>query len=198
MTKFEFLTAVRSRLYGLPAEDVQRSLDYFAEMIDDHIEDGMSEAEAVAAIGTPDEAAASILGEVPLTKIVATKIKPKRNLHVWEIVLLVLFTPALFGLAIAAVALIFSAYITVFSIAIATFSCVLAFSISSVACIIYAPYQIVTGSVMQGLCYIGFALTFIGLAILFFHLTMVLGKAASIMIKKMMTGLKRVIVGKRD
>jgi len=198
MTKFEFLTAVRSRLYGLPAEDVQRSLDYFAEMIDDHIEDGMSEAEAVAAIGTPDEAAASILGEVPLTKIVATKIKPKRNLHVWEIVLLVLFAPALFGLAIAAVALIFSAYITVFSIAIATFSCVLAFSVASIASILYAPHMIVTGSILQGLCYIGFALTFIGLAILFFHLTVVLGKAAAIMIKKMMTGLKRVIVGKRN
>ncbi|MBR5348107.1 MAG: DUF1700 domain-containing protein [Lachnospiraceae bacterium] len=197
MTKFEFLTAVRSRLYGLPAEDVQRSLDYFAEMIDDHIEDGMSEEEAVAAIGTPDEAAASILGDVSLTKIVATKIKPKRQLHVWEIVLLVLFAPVLFGLAVAAVALIFSGYVTVFSIAIATFSCVLAFSIASIACIIYAPYLIVTGSIMQGLCYTGFVLIFIGLAILFFHLTMVLGKASSTMIKKMMTGLKRVIVGKK-
>ena len=198
MTKFEFLTAVRSRLYGLPAEDVQRSLDYFAEMIDDRIEDGLSEEEAVAAIGTPDEAAASVLGDVSLTKIVATKIKPKRNLHVWEIVLLVLFAPALFGLTIAAIALIFYAYVTVFSIAIATFSCVLAFSVAAIASIAYAPYLIVTGSVLQGICYIGLVLVFIGLAILFFHLTMVLGKAASIMIKKMMTGLKRVIVGKKD
>ena len=55
MNKAEFLAALRERLSGLPEEDFNRSVDYYTEMIDDRVEDGMSEEEAVACLGSMDE-----------------------------------------------------------------------------------------------------------------------------------------------
>ena len=65
MNRKEFLNEVERRLHGLPAEDISKALDYFGEMIDDRTEDGMSEEEAVAEIGTAQEAAEGILMELP-------------------------------------------------------------------------------------------------------------------------------------
>ena len=61
MNKEQFLTALRARLTGLPREDLERTLQYYREMIDDRIEEGMSEQAAVADVGDPDELAAAIL-----------------------------------------------------------------------------------------------------------------------------------------
>ena len=47
MNKQDFLAALRGLLNDLPAEDIRRSLDFYAEMIDDHMEDGMTEEDTV-------------------------------------------------------------------------------------------------------------------------------------------------------
>ena len=67
MKKNEFLAELRGRLAGLSEADLNRSLDYYAEMIDDRMEDGLSEDEAVNAVGTPAVIAEDILKEMPLT-----------------------------------------------------------------------------------------------------------------------------------
>lgn len=61
MTKIEFLTALAARLSGIPADDRQKSLEYYAEMIDDRIDDGLSEEEAVNAVGSMDAIVEEIL-----------------------------------------------------------------------------------------------------------------------------------------
>ena len=43
MTKQEFLRELWNRLTELPQEDVEKSLDYYSEMIDDRVEDGLTE-----------------------------------------------------------------------------------------------------------------------------------------------------------
>lgn len=63
MTKEEFLTALRGYLAGMPQADLERTLQYYREMIDDRIEDGMSEEQAVADVGDPAELAALILNK---------------------------------------------------------------------------------------------------------------------------------------
>ena len=35
MNKIEFLTVLRERLQGLPEEDINKSIDFYCEMIDD-------------------------------------------------------------------------------------------------------------------------------------------------------------------
>ena len=69
MNKKAFLWALMDGLSGLPMEDIERSLDYYSEMIDDRMEDGLSEEEAVAAMGPVKEICAQIrkqYGEAPL------------------------------------------------------------------------------------------------------------------------------------
>ena len=93
MNKQEYLESIRSRISAMPADDVNRFMDYYSEMIDDRVEDGLSEEEAVADMGSPDAAVEQILEDMPLTKLVKEKIKPKHELKAWEVVLIVLGSP---------------------------------------------------------------------------------------------------------
>ena len=65
MKKNEFLEELKTRLWAMPEADKERSVDYYSEMIDDRMEDGLSEEEAVAAIGDLDEIVSQILSESP-------------------------------------------------------------------------------------------------------------------------------------
>lgn len=68
MKKQEFLTALWKQLSDMPNDDVERSLDYYSEMIDDRVEAGMSEEDAVAEIGSVEEAAKQIMADAPKRK----------------------------------------------------------------------------------------------------------------------------------
>ena len=63
MTKTAFLTELERELASLPAMDRERSLRYFDEMIADRVEEGLTEEEAVAGLGSVKEIAAEILSE---------------------------------------------------------------------------------------------------------------------------------------
>ena len=65
MNKQEFLDALQGGLSGLPKEDLQRILDFYSEIIDDCVEDGLSQEEAVATLGSVDEILASLQTESP-------------------------------------------------------------------------------------------------------------------------------------
>ena len=112
MNKAEFLAALRERLSGLPEEDFNKSIDYYTEMIDDRVEDGMSEEEAVACLGSMDEIITQILSEVSLPKLVKEKVKPKRALAVWEIILIIISAPIWFPIVFSVVTTILSAYLS--------------------------------------------------------------------------------------
>ena len=47
MGKKEFLAALRRALRGLPARDIDGHCEFFEEIINDRMEDGLSEAAAV-------------------------------------------------------------------------------------------------------------------------------------------------------
>ena len=104
MTKQEFLCALGKALAGLPRREVDERLAFYGESIDDRIEEGRTEAQAVSDIGSVDEIAAQVIAEVPLAKIAKERVRPKRRLRAWEIVLLVLGSPVWLPLlAVAAV-----------------------------------------------------------------------------------------------
>ena len=65
MTKAEFLKALEEKLSALSAQDRAASLAYYEEIIDDRMEEGLCEADAVAAAGPVEEAAAQLLAETP-------------------------------------------------------------------------------------------------------------------------------------
>lgn len=116
MTKHEFITQLRVKLSGLPEREVEERLDFYAEMIDDCIEDGRTEEEAVAQIGSVDEVASQIVADIPLLAIAKKKIKPARRLKTWEIVLLAVGSPVWVPLLIAAPAVAFALYVSLWAV----------------------------------------------------------------------------------
>lgn len=67
MTRVEFLTELDRRLSSLTKEQADEYLAYYAEMMADRMEDGMSEEEAVASLESPSVIAGRILGTVYTT-----------------------------------------------------------------------------------------------------------------------------------
>lgn len=191
MTKLEFLDKLKKELNGLPSEDVQKSLDFYGEMIDDRIEDGLSEQEAVAAIGDPHKIAKQILSDIPITKLVKQKIKPKRRMSVLEIVLLILGSPIWLSLFIALFAVVFSIYVVLWSLVIVLWACFAAFcgsalggAIASV-CLFASEGDIFAASIM-----VAAALVLIGISILFFFVCRASTKGMVLLTKKLTLRIK--------
>ena len=63
MTKEQFLLALYKRLSALSRTEREERLTFYGEMIEDRMEEGLSEEEAVAAVGSADEIAGQILKE---------------------------------------------------------------------------------------------------------------------------------------
>ncbi len=136
MNKQQFIDEIKLRVEGLPEEEVTKSIDYYSEMIDDRIEDGMTEEEAVEAVGTVDDAVKGILENIPLTKVIKAKTKPSRKLRVWEIVLLVIGSPIWFPLLVCAILLLVLFYCIIWICVIAFFAVDLAFIAGGLAAFI--------------------------------------------------------------
>lgn len=116
MNKQEFLSQLRKGLAGLPQNDIEERLAFYGEIIDDRIEEGLSEEEAVSAVGSVSEIISQAVAEIPFSKIAKERIKLKRRLNAGEIVLLILGSPIWLSLGIAALAVIFSLYIVLWSV----------------------------------------------------------------------------------
>lgn len=136
MNKQQFLYAVRQRLGGLAESDIQRSLDYYAEMIDDRMEDGLSEQEAVAAMGSPEYVASQILMATPLPKLVKAKVKDRAGMPTWQILLLILGSPVWLPLLLGVGIAVFSVYIAIWAIVVSLFAVVFSLGLSGICSII--------------------------------------------------------------
>ena len=110
MNKTEFLEELRKKLSGLPKQDIEERLSFYSEMIDDRMEEGLAEENAVAEIGSPDSIASQITSETPLSKIVKENIKTRDKRKPWEIILLILGFPVWFPLLISFFAVCLSLY----------------------------------------------------------------------------------------
>ena len=106
MRKQEFLAQLRKGLSGLPQDDVEERLTFYNELIEDRMDEGLSEEAAVAAMGTAQEIVAQVVAEIPLAKIAKERIRPKRRLSAGEIVLLALGSPIWISIGIAVFAVI--------------------------------------------------------------------------------------------
>ena len=81
MYKQVFLDKLRRGLSGLPQEDIEEHLIFYGEMLDDSIEEGLSEEEAVSELGDIDEIIKQALSDVPLAEIAEERVKSK---HGWK------------------------------------------------------------------------------------------------------------------
>ena len=179
MKRQEFLIRLSECLDGLPKEDIQKSLDYYAEMIDDRIEDGLTEEQAVAQIGVPEEIAKTIFKEVPIAKRIKSRIKSKRELSGAELALIIIGSPIWLSLLIATFAVVFSVavavlvvgfavVVTLYAVLCSLYAGVFAIGACAVAGVVYSFVASISLGIGQGLVFMGAGLFLAGLAILLF------------------------------
>lgn len=198
MSKQEFLDQLRLKLVGLPEKELCERLAFYSEAIDDRIEDGLSEEEAVSDIGTVDEIAAQIISDIPFAKIAKERIKPKRRLGAWEIILIILGSPIWISLAAAAIVVILSGYVVLWSLIAsvwAIFASLAACSVGGVAAgVIFA----VTGKFLSGIATVGMGIACAGLTIFAFFGCRAATKGTVLLTKKLALAIKRLFVRKEE
>ena len=118
MDKKEFLERLRAGLSGLSQSDIESHVSFYSEMIDDRIEEGMSEQEAVRQIGSVDEIVSQILSEYSISTLLKQKIKSKKQLKPWHIVLIVLGSPIWISIIATVLVLAVSFYVSIWTVVI--------------------------------------------------------------------------------
>lgn len=196
MNKNEFLATLRERLNGLPEEDIIKSIDFYGEMLDDRIEDGMSEEEAVSDLGNIEEIISQILSAVSLPKLVKEKVKPKRALKAWEIVLLVLGAPLWIPLLATVILTVLAIYLSVWSMIISLYAVDLSIAVSGLACIGVAVALLFDGQFVPAGVVFGAGLVCMGLAILLLFAFNMVTKGILWVSKKALLGIKGLFIGK--
>ena len=136
MDKKEFLHKLQKGLSGLPKDDIQERLSFYSEMIDDSIEEGLTEEEAISRIGSVDNIIRQIIDETPLSTLAKQRIKPKKELSAVEITLLVLGCPIWLSLLISFFAVILSLYVSLWAVVISLWSVFAAFVASALGVLI--------------------------------------------------------------
>lgn len=174
MSKQEFLAQLGKGLSGLPQGEAEERLTFYSEMIDDRMEEGMSEEDAVDQIGNVDEIISQIIADVPLAKLVKEKVQPKRSLRVWEILLLALGSPIWLSLLIAALAVFLSGYVVIWAVIISLWAVEVSFLACALSCIVAGVGFTCSGNRPSGIALIGAGLVCAGISIfLFFGCKMV-------------------------
>lgn len=196
MHKQEFLTALQDGLHGLPKKDLEERLSFYGEMIDDRIEEGLSEEEAVAAIGPVDGVINEILADIPLTKLVKEKIKPKRALKAWEIVLIVLGFPLWFPLTIVAFVLLLVFYLVLWVLVLCLWVVELALWACALASVVGGIAYIAYGYVGFGIALIGAGIFLAGVSVFLFFACKAATVGTAKLAKAIVRSIKRLFVGK--
>ena len=78
MNKEQFLLTMQNALSGMPRADLERTLQYYREMIEDRMEEGMDELSAVADVGDPIELAEAIRSK-PVKQTAVRAPKPPKE-----------------------------------------------------------------------------------------------------------------------
>ena len=114
MTRDEFLGRLGELLACLPAEQVEETKAFYAEAIADRMEDGMSEEEAVAAMGTPGEEAT--LDDLPAVPRAIARTRRRSTALLW--VLAIVGSPVWVPLLAAFAAVAVTVYICIWVLAL--------------------------------------------------------------------------------
>ena len=194
MRKDEFLKELRIRLKGLPEKDVNDRISFYEEMIDDRIDEGKSEEEAVNEIGTVDEVVNEIAKETPLVTLVKEKVKPNRSLRAWEIVLLILGFPLWFPLVLVAIILAFVFYLLIWVIDLVFYVVELSLGVSVFGFLVLFFIYLANGD--MNLMMLGGSIMCAGGAILFYFACVGITKATIKLSKNLILGIKKAFIKK--
>lgn len=221
MTKLEFLDKLQAGLLGLTESDAQERLNFYSEMIDDRMEEGLSEEQAVAQVGDVQVIVANILAEIPqnapvqadaegVKQVIAKVEKPthhqatpkkeeKKHMETRQIILLILGFPlwlplliAAFAVVISLIAVLWSVVGTLWGALFGTLAgCGIGVTLLGLGCMI-------AGKWVVGTALFGAGLACAGLAVFAFFACMYTTKGAAWLTKVTFVGIAKLFKGRRD
>ena len=193
MNKSEFLRILRQHLGQLPAEEREQNIAYYEELFSDMLEEGMSEEEAAAHLGDPEQIAREILAEQPLPRLVKSRVRPSGGWTALSITLIVLGSPVWLPLLIALAAVLLSVFVVIWALILSVLAAALAVGVSAVALVLAAifGYLKISGFLLTGL-----ALICVGLCLLTGLLAAALCRAAVRGGKWLWRQIKKLLVKK--
>ncbi|MBO4327764.1 MAG: DUF1700 domain-containing protein [Clostridia bacterium] len=196
MNKKEYIEKLEKALSGLPRSDVEERLAFYEEMIDDRIEEGMSEEEAVAGAGDIDSIVSQTIADVPLTRIIKENTSGDRRLKWWEIALLILGFPLWFPLLIAAGAVLLSIYIVIWALIISLWAIEVSLWACALGGLVIAVIYFASGKTFAGIALLGAALLCAGLSIFMFFACIGASKGILRLTKKAASKFKALFIRK--
>lgn len=193
MKREQFLDELESRLQGLPKAEIEERINFYDEMIQDMIEEGKTEEEAVASFGGVDEVVLTIAGKTKMTSLVKERIRPKKRISGFGIFLIILGFPIWLPFLITFTVLALVGYFLLWVLIFVTYSVELAFIASAGGSLVATIFQYREGTFNYG--GIGVGILSFGIACLFFPVCIAATKANIRLTKKIFLGIKHKMIG---
>ena len=182
MNKRRFLIKLKRALWGLGPSEIRSRLAFYSEMIDDRMEEGLTEKKAVSEIGDP-----KVIAEEIRSELSERPKKEKRPLGAGAKILIALGSPiwlslliaaaaVVFSLVVSALAVVFSVFVCMFSLLICIYAVILSLGVSALAGLIAGVACAFEGIWIQSLLCIGASLVCAGLYIALALLCAPIGK----------------------
>ena len=191
MNKHEFLMLLRKELSHIPPAEREEQILFYSEMIDDRMEEGLSEEQAVALAGHAEEIAAQIAAERAGDKAPHSDKKPARRRRGGETALLIMGFPLWLPLLLAAFAVVLTLYVSLWAVLVSLWACFGALAGSGLGGVVFGVAHIVGGNAPAGLAMLGAALVCIGLAILLFLACKAATAGTVRLTRKLAAGIRR-------
>ncbi len=160
MNKKQFLSRLNRALHKMKPAERRQSVAYYAELIDDGMENGLSEAEAVEKCGDADRIAEEILSDAGM----ADTIKPKGDTA--KTVLIAAGSPLWMVFACAAAAVLLVLYVTMWAVLIALYAVLVAVFAAGLAGVLQFVLQLLAGAPATAFMMLGAGLICVGLGLL--------------------------------
>ncbi|MDO4732330.1 MAG: DUF1700 domain-containing protein [Bacillota bacterium] len=198
MNKESFLRQLEKKLAFLPQSEIKRTLNFYEESIDDRVEDGMSEEEAVASIERADIIAERILQEqsslCTVKKEKETQRPPRkaeRDPSRWIITLclLILGFPLWLPLLIVLATVSLCIYLLLWMLIIALAALLLAAALIFLSCLVSA-FAFIPHSGLVSLFFFGLTMIMAALGILSWFAIYYGCKALALLGKKLANSLR--------
>lgn len=196
MNKAEFLLSLRQGMEGLPKDEVEASLAFYSEMIDDRVEEGLSEEDAVLRMGDLDTIVSQIIDEISIVKIAKERVTPKRKLSKKEIAIIASSSPIWGSLVAAGIAIVIAVYATIWSVLISLWAVFVSIAACGLGTIAGGIVISTVHSTATGLALISVGIFLCGLAIFAFFGCKAASKATCFVTHKLTMGIKNMFVRK--
>ena len=192
MKKQEFILKLRSKLIDLPQQDVKERINFYIEMIDDRMDDGLCEEDAVRDMGTIDEIAENIRNEFIVIRPSFNQNAEERKPNASTITALAVGSPLWIALAATVFAIAISLYASVWSVVISLWAVFVTLVIASPLSLIMGfVFLFVGNNVSCGLMFSAAFLCF-GISILLFFAAKALTIVSVIFTKKSCGAIKNL------